>query len=863
MSRFINRFACLLVLSLSMLAIAADSAPASRPSAQVRSGLAETVATQPAYAPDHVMVRLTRNGYERSRLSTLEKRGDAVGGDATGLESLDETLRDIGVTKITKAHGPFEHKTLAETLGADRVFRFDLAASADIPAVVARLTAESHVEIAAPDRYAHLDYVPNDTAYLAHWGHDNTAQLPDYDWGGSWDHTLYPTVGLPGFDADTDLAWDHPSGFGLPSVVIAIIDTGVDQAHMDLFQVAGWDFGDNDANPHDDSASVAGHGTCCAGIAAAIPDNAYVSAGVAGGCAVMPLKVADSAGNLLLSNAASAIYHAANNGAHVISMSFSTAGITSDPLMDPAIQYAAGVGLVMVASTGNDNTPVIDYPANHADVIAVGAASPCGERKRSSSLVSECDPGVIPDPNGYTCDGERWWGSNYGPAAQDAPDAVDVLAPTILPTTDVTGAPGWRPGDMEPFFNGTSCSAPFAAGVCALILSANPTLTPVEVRDTLVNTCTDVMSVEAPAPGWDMYSGYGLVNADMAVMAASVPTANFMASPTSGCQPLTVNFADLSGGIVTSWQWNFGDGGSDVVPNPVYVYNQPGTYTVSLTVTGPGGVDTLTLPGLITVDPLPVADFSATVTTGLWPLTTTFVDASQGAPTTWDWDFGDGEPIDNNQSPTHTYMAPGLYTVSLIAGNPCGADNMIKTDYITVCDTMVVDFDASVTAGADTLTVVFTDQSRGAPVSWDWDFGDGGSSTAQNPAHHYAAPGRYTVTLIAANDCEADTLVATQLIVVATSTGVDATPRAFALERNTPNPFNPSTLIAFSLERDAHARLEIFDAAGRRLDILVDGITTAGRHEVAWEPKRLSSGTYFARLTSEGRTAIQAMTLVK
>lgn len=438
-----------------------------------------------------------------------------------------------------------------------------------------------------------------------------------------------------------------------------------------------------------------------------------------------------------------------------------------------------------------------------------------------------------------------------------------MLAPTILPTTDITGTAGWRPGDMEPFFNGTSCSAPYAAGVCALILSANPALTPTEVRNTLVNTCTDVVSVEAPIPGWDVYAGYGLVNAYQAVLAVSPPTANFFASTTNGCQPLMVNFMDISTGQINSWQWNFGDGGMDFVPNPIYVYNQPGTYTVSLTVTGPGGSDTLILPNLITVDPVAVSDFSATVTKGLWPLTTTFLDASQGSPTSWDWDFGDGDPHNNTQSPAHTYLAPGLYTVSLSTGNACGGDVMIKTDYITVCDTMVVDFDASATVGVDTLTVAFTDQSRGAPVAWDWDFGDGGDSQAQNPAHFFAAPGRYTVTLIASNDCEADTLVTEQMIVLATSTGIDETPRAFALEGNTPNPFNPSTVIAFSLEREGRARLEIFDTAGRRLDVLVDGVIPAGRHEVVWTPSRLPSGMYFARLTSGGRTAIQNMALVK
>mgnify|MGYP002064478715 CR=1 FL=1 len=86
------------------------------------------------------------------------------------------------------------------------------------------------------------------------------------------------------------------------------------------------------------------------------------------------------------------------------------------------------------------------------------------ERKRSSSDPSECDPGVVPDPNGYTCDGERWWGSNYGSTTQDDRGAVDVIAPTIMPTTDIGGSGGYEAGDYDMWFNGTSCSSPAPTG---------------------------------------------------------------------------------------------------------------------------------------------------------------------------------------------------------------------------------------------------------------------------------------------------------------------------------------------------------------------------------------------------------------
>jgi subtilisin family serine protease len=294
---------------------------------------------------------------------------------------------------------------------------------------------------------------------------------PAYGWGGTYDHTLATTVGTVGFDANAPQAWDASQAFGSASIVIAIIDSGVDMEHTDIRKVTGYDFGDNDTNP-DDNATGAGHGTCCAGVAAAM-NNGVGAVGVAAGCSIMPLKVANSAGSMAFTAIQNALYYAADNGADIISMSLGAA-ISTDAATNTAIQYAYNAGCTILAATGNENKTVISYPAINTYVIGVGAASPCGDRKRSSSLSTEVNPGVSTDPRGYTCDGERWWGSNYGVTTKDAAGAVDILGPDDPADLRHLGSGRLPHGDIEPFFNGTSCATPYVAGVAALIKSANP-----------------------------------------------------------------------------------------------------------------------------------------------------------------------------------------------------------------------------------------------------------------------------------------------------------------------------------------------------------------------------------------------------
>jgi len=163
---------------------------------------------------------------------------------------------------------------------------------------------------------------------------------------------------------------------------------------------------------------------------------------------------------------------------------------------------------------------------------------------------------------------------------------------------------------------------------------------------------------------------------------------------------------------------------------------------------------------------LPVADFTSNVTSGAVPLSVNFTDLSENSPTSWSWDFGDGN-TSTEQSPTHTYTNVGTYNVSLNATNVGGSNTITESAYITVAIAPVADFSADVTSGAVSLTVNFTDHSTNAPTGWEWNFGDGNTSTDQDPTHTYTAVGTYSVSLNATNVGGSNTITESAYITVA------------------------------------------------------------------------------------------------
>jgi subtilisin family serine protease len=249
----------------------------------------------------------------------------------------------------------------------------------------------------------------------------------DARWGEQWGATK----------VSTPKAWDTTRGSG--SVVIAVLDTGVDFGHPDLrgASVSGYDFINNDSNPADDQ----GHGTATAGVVAARANNRVGLAGICWKCSLMSVKVLDANGSGSTSTIARGIVWATDHGARVINLSLGGPG-TTQTLAD-AVDYAAGKGVLLVAAAGNNGKSAPFFPAAYPAVIGVAGTN--------------------------TSDKRYSW-SNYG-------SWVQVAAPGC----NVAPLRGGGYGN----FCGTSSATPLVAGLAGLALSAKPGAEVAEVEQAI------------------------------------------------------------------------------------------------------------------------------------------------------------------------------------------------------------------------------------------------------------------------------------------------------------------------------------------------------------------------------------------
>jgi len=245
------------------------------------------------------------------------------------------------------------------------------------------------------------------------------------------------------------------------------------------------------------------------------------------------------------------------------------------------------------------------------------------------------------------------------------------------------------------------------------------------------------------------------------------PEADFSAAPVSGYAPLSVQFTDMSGGVVSDWLWEFGDDSTSTEQNPQHIYAEPGTYTVRLTVSSASGSSTKERTEYITAaTPPPEADFSAEPTGGLSPLEVHFTNLSSGYIDSYIWVFGDGA-TSTETNPVHTYQNEGVFSVSLSAAGPGGTHSKTVQECIFVADEPpAADFTWYPHKGEAPLTVSFTNTSSGIIRDYLWSFGDDSTSTEENPEHVYQKPGVYTVSLHVSSPAGEDIQTADSAVVV-------------------------------------------------------------------------------------------------
>lgn len=410
----------ILLICLSILA-----APAAVYSAPAVPDDDAMLPTDAPYAPDQLIVKFRPE--VRLEQNTLR----------THVASLDHSLTRVNAKRLSRMHG------------AEGVYKLKVSQGTDIQQAVDILNADPAVDYAETDYLAHYASTPNDPRYGDQWGLTKVA---------------------------VEDAWDQTTGES--SVMIAVIDSGIDLTHEDLApnlwfnpgeisgdgvdndnngfidDVNGWNFVDSNNDVND----LVGHGTQVTGIAAAESNNELGIAGVCGDCKIMPVKVSQVSGFANYSDIAAGVYYAVQKGARVINISLG--GYSNSTTLQNALDYARENNVVVVAGAGNDNSSDPFYPAAYEDVIAVGGTD-------QDDLKTDT--------------------SNYGTWVDLSVPGVDILSTNI-------------PGSYE-FVSGTSFAAPFVSGAAGLLLSLHPDWTPALVRSQFMHTADDITSLNPDYAG--------------------------------------------------------------------------------------------------------------------------------------------------------------------------------------------------------------------------------------------------------------------------------------------------------------------------------------------------------------------------
>lgn len=223
------------------------------------------------------------------------------------------------------------------------------------------------------------------------------------------------------------------------------------------------------------------------------------------------------------------------------------------------------------------------------------------------------------------------------------------------------------------------------------------------------------------------------------------PITSFQYSNAIGCAPLPVQFTNSSTNF-DSCVWYFGDGTSSTEINPTHVYTSGGTFSVTLQCWSSSGCGSNIIKNDIVTITKPNAIFNASPRIGCPPLMSSFISTALSGNLNYLWNFGDGG-TSIQANPIHNYSTSGNFDVSLIVIDSIGCtDTIFKPNYIQTVNPAANYIPPPTTSGCAPLTAQFTDATAGS-VSWFWNFGDGFTSTVQNPTHTYSSTGTFTVSL--------------------------------------------------------------------------------------------------------------------
>jgi hypothetical protein len=396
----------------------------------------------------------------------------------TGVNSIDNLCANQNIVDIEPFYnGPLRSPELRNTVS--RMYILHVADGVDVQAACSAFKGCADIEFADLYDIPHVDYTPNDPSITAQW---HIAKIHSYE---AWDVLRGDTtrVGIVSI-CDTGVYWMHPDLAANMWINEAedlngngTMDSGDlngldDDGNGYVDDVIGWDNGNNDNDPSEDSPT---HGTHVAGCASEVTDNALNGAGIGFSVRLMANKGANYAGQL------TAVYQAmvwaSDNGAHMVNCSWGSPYYSSNYQNIISTVWANGV--LVVASAGNENNSQIRYPAGYNHVLSVAATNQQDIRASFSS---------------------------YG-------TWVDVSAPGdgIYATWNTSGMTN---------LSGTSMSSPITAGLAGLLKASDPTFTPDEIAELIVSTADNIDSLN---PGFEGLLGSGRINAYAALASSNTP----------------------------------------------------------------------------------------------------------------------------------------------------------------------------------------------------------------------------------------------------------------------------------------------------------------------------------------------------